>query len=262
VIKTFWPGVALAALLVQPAVAATPRAQAPAWVVVPGQQGCRTDIELTGMSGKGVAAALVSDGDGVNLVFPKADAPEQAFLPIRVDHKPYSNLVLKLADGRSAAIQLSDEALNALRKGGALQIGWLADEPVQIALAGSDQAISDLRTCGAQVAERYRAKESARMAAAAKAEADTRAQAVADEQLAAAKAQKAAAEAERERASAEADRLRAEADAARDRAEQQQVRAETDSYPRGYRDDAYDPRRQDPDDAYDPRYAPYPCRRW
>lgn len=226
---------------------------------MPGADSCRTDIELTGASGRTFPAALASDGEQVSLVFSKADAPKQAFLPIRIDHKPYSNLVLREDEGRSAVIRLSQDALAALRKGLVLQIGWLADEPVAVGLTGSDQAITDLRTCGAQVAERFRAEEADRRETAARADSEERARAVADEQLAAAKAQKAAAEAERERAAAEAERLRAETDAVRDRAQQQARAAE---YPYARDNEAYEPRESYQPDPYADRYAPWPYRRW
>jgi hypothetical protein len=257
-IKVIVSGAAAAALLGSsaPAAAAT-HLEAPAWVVVPDAKVCRTEIELTGASGRTFPAAFTSDGEQVSLVFAKADAPQQAFLPIRIDHKPFSNLMVRQDDGKSAAIQLSPEAQWALRKGSALQIGWLGDEPVEIGLAGSDQAITDLKTCGAQVAERFRADEAERREAAARAESEARAQALADEQLAAVRAQKAAAEAERERAAAEARKLSAEAEAAR----QEQARADADPYARD--GEAY----SDPSDRYQPdpyagRYDPWPYRRW
>ena len=258
-VKAIWLGVAAAALLSSSSAAAPPRAETPAWVVVPGTRDCRTEIELTAASGAAAPAAFVSDGDGVDLVFAKADAPEQAFLPIRIDRKPYSNLVLRQADGRSAAIRLSAESLAALRKGGALQIGWLAQEPVEVSLAGSDQGLADLRTCGAQVAERFRARETARREAAVRADAETRAKAISDEQLATAKAQTAAAEAERARAAAEAERLRAEAETTRERA-QEQARAE--AYPYAGREEREYPRDRYQADPYADRYEPYPYRRW
>jgi DNA segregation ATPase FtsK/SpoIIIE-like protein len=274
VIKVLLSGVAAAALLapslwVSSARAAV-RAEAPAWIIAPGAETCRTELELTAASGAVATAALVSDGEAVDLVFVKADAPERAFLPIRVDHRPFANLVTRPAEAKSATMELSPETLTALKKGAALQIGWLADEPVQVGLAGSDQALADLRTCGAQVAERHHAQQAAERDAQVHAEAEARAQAIADEQLAAARAQKAAAEAETQRNAAEAERLRAAADAERQRAQaeaervraQQQAQAESYPYAR-VRDDPEDPR-----DAYDPpdpytRYdPPTPYRRW
>jgi len=263
VIKLVLSGVAAATLLAGPAAAApataAARLDAPAWIIVPGADTCRTELELTGASGATAAAALISDGQDVDLVFTKADTPKRAFLPIRVDHKPFANLVLRQPDGKSATMQLSAETLAAVRKGGALQIGWLADEPVQVGLAGSDQALADLRTCGAQVAERYRAQAAAQREAQARAEAEARSQALADEQLAAAKAQRAAAEAEAQRNAAEAERLQAEAQAAR-AAAQQQARIDNDPYARAG-DYPQDPRDSYPPDPYR-RDDPQPYRRW
>lgn len=280
-IKAVFAGAAAAALLTTPATAA-PRpkplaeslAESPAWVISPGTDDCRTELELTGGDGVAVSAALVSNGQDVDLVFAKADAPGRAFLPIRVDHKPYANLVLRDAGGKSAAMRLSADTLAALRKGGVLQIGWLADAPVQVGLAGSDQALTDLQTCGAQVAQRFHDQQAAQQAAQARADAEARAQALADEQLAAVKAQKEAAEAETRRSAAETDRLRAAAEAERQRAQAEaEQQAQTDSYP--YRRAGTYP--DDPRDAYAPdpyptdqpyqQYAPYqqpqyPYRRW
>jgi DNA segregation ATPase FtsK/SpoIIIE-like protein len=274
VIKVLLSALAAAGLLAPSASAssahAAARLEAPAWIIVPGAETCRTELELAAASGAVAPAALVSDGEAVDLVFVKADAPERAFLPIRVDHRPFANLVTRQAGARSATMQLSPETLAAMKKGAALQIGWLADEPVQVGLAGSDQALTDLRTCGAQVAGRHRAQQAAEREAQARTEAETRAQAIADEQLAAARAQKAAAEAETQRNTAEAERLRAAAEAERQRAQaeaervraQQQAQAESYPYAR-VRDDPEDPR-----DAYDspdpyPRYdPPTPYRRW
>jgi hypothetical protein len=274
VIKVLLVGAAAAGLLASQAAAASAarRPDAPAWVIAPGTDNCRTELEFTGVSGVAVPASLVSNGEDVDLVVAKADAPERAFLPIRIDHKPFANLMMRQADGKTAAIQLSAETLTALGKGGALQIGWLADEPVQIGLAGSEQALADLRTCGAQVAQRFRDQQAARQAVQLRADAEARAQALADEQLAVVRAQKAAAEAEAQRNTAEAERLQAaadadrqraqaEAEAARQRAEQQ---AQADSYPyqraRDYPDDSRDSYyAPDPYPAYQP---PNPYRRW
>jgi len=270
VIKAVLSGAVAAALLVPTAGAtAAPRAEALAWIIAPGTQNCRIELELAGASGATVQAALVSDGDDVHLVFAKADAPERAFLPIRIDHKPFANLVLRQAGGKTTVMQFSAETLAALRKGGALQIGWLADEPVQIGLAGSDQALTDLRTCGLQVSERFRADQAIKREARERTEAQARAQAIADEQLAAAKAQKAAAEAETERNAAEAESLRAAANAERQRAqaearERAQQQARADRYPYARADDYVEYPRDSyyPPDPYN-RYAPpAPYRRW
>lgn len=268
-IKVLVAGAAAAALLAsQPAAAAaTARPQPPAWVIAPGTDNCRTDLELGGLDGATVQAALVSDGDAVDLVFARSDAPERAFLPIRIDHKPFANLVVRQPDGKGSAMRLSADTLEALRKGGVLQIGWLADEPVQIGLAGSDQALADLRTCGAQVARRFQDQQAARQAAQEHAAAEARAQALADEQLAAVKAQKEAAEAETRRNAADAERLQAAAEAARRQAQAEaEQQAEAESYP--YRRAQSYPEDQRDQYAPDPYYQPYqpyqppPYRRW
>jgi hypothetical protein len=269
VLKALLPGAAAAALLASSAAAAA-RSEAPAWVVTPATDTCRTEVELTGSSGAVAPVALVSNGDTVELVFAKADAPERAFLPVRVDHKPYPNLVLRQADGKSAAMQLSAETLTALRKGASLQISWLADEPVQTSLAGSEQGLADLRTCGAQVARRFRDGQAAERDAQDRAAAEARAKALADEQLAAAKAQKDAAEAEAQRSSAEADQLRAQAEAERQRAQaeadaaaraREEEQAQADDAPDYPRPQPYSPA---PRGYYsqDPYYPPQPYRGW
>jgi hypothetical protein len=264
VIKALLLGAAAASLVGLAARAGEPLA----WVVTPAAEACHAELELTGASGAITSVTLVSDGDAVQLVFPRSDAPERAFLPIRIDHKPFPNLVLRQSDGKSAAMQLSPETLAALGKGRALQIGWLTDEPVQAPLTGSEQALADLRTCGAQVAHRFRDQQAAERDAQTRADAEARAQALASEQLAAVRAQKKAAEAEARRNAADAERLQAEA--ARQRAEAEAAREENDQqeqagpYPyaqaRGYAPDpraAYDPR--DPYAAYG--YPP-PYRGW
>ena len=266
-IKALSAAAATATLLTSQAAAApAARPEAPAWVIAPGADGCRTELELAG-DGVAVPAALVSNGNDVDLVFAKPDAPERAFLPIRIDHKPYANLVMREADGKTAAMRLSAETLSALRKGGVLQIGWLADAPVQIGLAGSEQALADLRICGAQVAQSFRDRQAAQQAAQERADAEGRAQALADEQLAAVKAQKEAAEAEAQRSAAETERLRAAAEADRQRAQAEaEQQAQADSYPyrraRTYPDDPRDDYAPDPyqnDQTYQPQY---PYRRW
>ncbi len=194
---------------------------APSWIITPTADACHTEIDLLGRSGAMARVSLVSDGQHVGLVFTKDSAPERAFLPLRVNLKPYANLVLRTGGGKSAEMILSDETLAAIRKGGTLQIGWLADEPVGAPLAGSGEGLANLKTCGAQVAAEHRALLSARAQAQAAAEADQRAKAVADEQLALVAAQRAAAEAERDRqqAAAQAETLRAQREQALAQAE-------------------------------------------
>jgi hypothetical protein len=261
VIKALLSGAAAAALLTSSAAAA--RRELPAWVITPAADSCRTELELSGTSGEDAPVALVSDGETVSLVFPKADAPERAFLPIRVDHKPYANLVLRQAGGKTAAMQLSAETLAAMRKGRALQIGWLAQEPVETELSGSEQGLADLRTCGAQVARRFHAQQAAEHEAQADAAAEARAKAIADEQLATARAQKKAAESEARRNAAETERLRAQAEAERQRAQAEaeaaaQERDEEQAQAAGY---PYPQWRGYPDPR-DPYYQPSPYRGW
>jgi hypothetical protein len=194
-----------------------------AWIVTPGEAVCRTEIDLVSRSGATVPIQLQSDGQQVALLFAKDDIPASAFLPIRIDQKPFANLVQRSVDGKSATMVLSDATLAALRRGTILQVAWLTDEIVKASLGGSEQGVVDLRTCGAQVAGQHRARVAAQQEQQARAEADARAKAVADEQLATARAQTAAAEAERQRVAAEA--LRASADADRLSAEADRQRA-------------------------------------
>jgi hypothetical protein len=202
------------------------RLDAPDWVITPGDAVCRTELELTGRSGAVSPVALVSDGAQVLLRFAMEVPPERAFLPIRIDQKAYANLVLRSDNPKVAEMGLSDETLAAMRKGTALQIAWLSEESVRTSLAGASQGLADLRTCGAQVAAQHRARIAAQDEARAHAAQEARAKAVADEQLAAARAQTASAEAERQRLRAEADRAMAEAERAR--AEVQRLRAFAD----------------------------------
>ena len=268
-IKLF-PAAALASALLCPAAALAGRAEAPAWIVTPASDSCRTELELVGASGRVVAAALVSDGRGVQLVFDKPDAPERAFLPIRIDRRPYSNLVLRQAGGRAAVVQLGPETVAALRKGSLLQIGWLSGEPAETRLTGSEQGVADLKACGAQVAARLHEQQAAERETQARNDAEARARALSEEQLAAAKAQTAAAEAEARRSEAEAARLQAaaeadrarvqaEADAARQRAEDQ---ARSEAWPYARAGGYADPRNDYPQDSYgyEPPSSPY--RRW
>ncbi|MDB5434709.1 MAG: hypothetical protein JWR47_966 [Phenylobacterium sp.] len=199
--------------------------EASAWAITPEDAACHTDLELVARSGAVAPVALVSDGERVMLRFTREGVPSQAFLPIRIDRKPFANLVQRTGEEGLAVMGLSDETLSALRHGKTLQIAWLSDEAVSASLAGAGQGIADLKTCGAQVAGRRRAREAELEAQRARTQADARAVAVADEQLAAARAQTAAAEAVRQRAAAETEEMaaqaeqdRAMADAARRRA--------------------------------------------
>jgi hypothetical protein len=215
-----------AAALAGSAAAAPAQPQALAWIATPDEEGCHTEIELSGRSGQTAQVALVSDGAHVVLRFTKDELPKRAFLAIDVDRKPYSNLLLRLDDPKAGAMTLSDETLNALRKGGTLLIAWLADEPMSASLAGSEQGINDLRVCGAQVSAELAAKEEAE----ARTQAETRAKQLADEQLAVVRAQKEAAQAQaeqlrRQQAEADAQRQREAAEAQRQADEAQQQRA-------------------------------------
>jgi len=195
---------------------------ASAWAITPEDAACHTDLELVSRSGAVAPIALISDGEHVALRFAKEGMPGEAFLPIRIDGKPYSNLVQRTGEEGLAVMNLSDETLAALRHGKILQVAWLADEAVSASLAGASQGIVDLRSCGVQVAGQHRVREAELDVQ----RAEARAKAVADEQLAAARAQTAAAEAERQRVAAETERARAQAEALSAQAEQQRAVAE------------------------------------
>jgi DNA segregation ATPase FtsK/SpoIIIE-like protein len=216
--KGWISGVILAGLLAGPATAASWSSEPTAWIVSPGEDSCRVDIDLAGRSGAQAEISLYSDGDRVTLRFGKDGLPERAFLPIRIDQKPFSNLSQRTQDPKVGVITLSEESLAALRKGRTLQIAWLTDETLSAALAGSERGLADLRTCGAQVAADHRARLAAEQLAQSQAQADARTKALADEQLAVVQAQRRAAKAESQRVAAEAERLHAEADAQRQRA--------------------------------------------
>jgi hypothetical protein len=235
--------------------------EASAWAITPEDAACHTDLELVARSGAVAPIALISDGQRVSLRFAMEGVPSQAFLPIRVDGRPYANLVQRVGEEGVAVMGLSDETLTALRHGKTLQIAWLADEAVSASLAGAGQGIADLRTCGAQVAGQHRVRETELEAQRTRAQADARAQALANEQLAAARAQTAAAEAERQRVTAEAEELAAQAAQQRAMAEQERQRTLADQYrpPRPY---YYDDRQPAPAPAYAPwgYYRPYDPR--
>jgi len=202
-----WAGVVSAAP--NPSV---PRLETQAWIVVPGDASCRTELELTSRSGAVSPVAMISDGGQVSLRFAMEEVAERAFLPIRIDQKAYANLVQRGDVEKVAVMTLSDETLGAMRKGGTLQIAWLSEEAVRASLAGAAQGITDLRTCGAQVSSEHRARRAAQDEARARAAQEASAKALADEQLATARAKTAAAEAERQRLRAQADQAQAEAD--------------------------------------------------
>ena len=139
--------------------AAAGAAWAAPWVIAPEDASCRTDLELTARSEAVTPMTLSSDGDRVTLRFAMETLAERAFLPIRIDQKAYANLVLRGDGPGQAVMTLSEETLAALRHGKTLQIAWLSGEAVHTTLGGAAQGVADLRTCGAQVAARYRAQQ-------------------------------------------------------------------------------------------------------
>jgi hypothetical protein len=200
--------------------------EASAWAITPEDAACHTDLDLVSRSGAIAPVALISDGEHVALRFTRQGVPSQAFLPIRVDGKAYANLVQRVGEEGVAMMNLSDETLAALRRGKTLQVAWLSDEAVSGSLAGASQGIADLKTCGAQVAGQHRAREAELDAQRERTQAEARAKAVADEQLATARAQTAAAEAERQRVAAEAQRAQAQAEELAAKAVQERAYAE------------------------------------
>jgi hypothetical protein len=237
--------------------------EAPAWAIAPENGACHTDLELTSRSGAVAPVALVSDGEHVILRFAKEGAPAEAFLPIRIDQKPYANLVQRVGDEGVALMRLSDETLGALKRGRTLQIAWLSDEAVSGSLAGAAQGIADLRTCGAQVAAELRSHLAQLEAQRSHAAAEARAKALADEQLRAVRAQTAAAQAERDRLAAETRKANVEAEALAARAEQNQAYADQErarqlqvQRERAYAQQYYY-RDRPPPDPYTSYYRPY-----
>jgi hypothetical protein len=261
VIKAIAGGALLVALL--SASTAQARPPAPAWIVSPGEAGCSAQLELQGRSGGVTPVTIESDGRIVSLRFSKDGLPSRAFLPIRIDKARFSNLMLRGDDGTGELV-LSEEAEAALRRGGVLDIAWLADEPRSVSLDGSDQGLADLRTCGAQAAARHEERRAADVAAQERAKADARARALNEAQLAAVQAQAAAAEAQRQQA--EAQRQQAEASAERERraAAQADARAYEEERRQAYeeaRRRAYE-RRYDDEDGAGWAPAPWPPARW
>lgn len=249
-IRSIIGGAAAAALLSNSALSAPPRnaaashSPAPAWLVTPTETGCRVDLELVARSGAVTPVTLNSDGQVSSLKFFKQDLPARAFLPIRIDARRFSNLMLR-GDGGAGELILSEETEAAVRRGGTLGIAWLADEPLTASLSGSEQGLSDLKVCGAQIAVRHRDRMAAETAARERADADARARALNDAQLAAVRAQTAAAEAQRRQVEESAERQR--------RLEAQaQERAYAEARQRAYQDErrrAYEgaPREDDED---------------
>jgi len=214
----------VAAAVAGPALAAN--LETASWAITPEDAACHTDLELVSRSGAVAPIALISDGEHVSLRFAKEGVASRAFLPLRVDGRPFSNLVQRTGEEGVAVMNLSDETLAAMRHGKALQVAWLTEEAVSGSLAGAGQGLADLKTCGAQVAGQHRAREAELDAQRARSLADARAKAVADEQLATARAQTAAAEAERQRVAAEAQRASAEAEELAAQAVQQRAMAQ------------------------------------
>jgi hypothetical protein len=259
------PGGALLALVgvavAGPSIAAN--LEAPAWAIAPEDAACHMEFELTSRSGAIAPVALVSDGYRVALRFAKMGLPAEAFLPIRIDGRPFSNLVQRTGQEGVALMGLSDETLSAMRHGKTLQIAWLSEEAVSGSLAGAAQGISDLKTCGAQVAADHRSREAELEASRARQAAEARAKAVSDEQLKAARAQTAAADAERQRVAAlarkttaEADELTAQAEQQRAYAEAERQRSAEDARRRAIAQQYYDQDRGPPPPSYG-YYRPY-----
>lgn len=249
-IKAIAGGAVTAALLFSPhhAAAAQPARPPLPWVILPGDGACRVELSLTGASGGVTPLTLSSDGATVVLRFVKPDLPARAFLPIRIDRARYANLVSRSGDG-AAEMLLSDESLAALRKGGALDVAWLAEEPRSASLAGSELGLDDLRTCGRQAAERQRNRLAAERAEQDRADAEARAREIAEAQVAAARAQAAAADAQRQAAQEAAERQK-RIEAAT------QERLDREARDRAYQD-ARRPTYQDPDEDEE-RWAPPP----
>lgn len=198
-----------------------------AWIVTPADAACFTEIELVGRSGAPVEVRLESDGQTVAMRFAKEGSPARAFLPIRVDQKPYANLMQRTDDAKGAVMVLSEQTQQAMRRGKMLQIAWLADEPLAGSLAGSEQGVTDLKTCGAQVYAQHRERLLDQAEQQARAASEARAKVLADEQLAAVRAQTAAADAERQRQAAEARAAQAQADRLAAETARQQALAES-----------------------------------
>lgn len=251
--------VAVALLSVANSTAAAAASPAPPWVVLPTDTGCRVDLELTGSSGGVTPVSLISDGQLVSLRFFKADLPARAFLPIRIDKQRYSNLMLRGTDG-SGELVLTEETEAAMKRGGTLGVAWLSEEPLSAPLAGSERGLRDLRTCGAQAATRHRSQAATELAARDRAEAEERARALNEAQLAQIKAQTAAADAQRRQVEAAAERQRQEDAAVQERAyaDARQQAYEDDrrrAYEEAQRRRAYYGYYDDEDDA---RWAPPP----
>lgn len=230
------------------------------WIVTPGESSCRTDFELVGRSGAVTPVSMTSDGQVISLKVVKEGLAERAFLPLRIDQKRFSSLMLRTADPTVGELVLSEETEAALRKGSTLAIAWLGDEPLSVSLAGSEQGLNDLKVCGAQMASQARLNAATAAQNRAKAEAEAHAQAIANAQLQTARAQQAAAEAERQRIEDSAERQRrAELDAERQR--RMEAEAEARAYAQQQRQLEYDAdlaRRRAYEEAQRRYYEPAP----
>lgn len=224
------------------------------WIVTPDEDSCHTDIELLGKSNEPSSIALASDGQQLSLRFAKDELPKRAFLAIDIDKKPYSNLLTRLESPKVGVMVLSDETVAAMKRGGTLLIAWLADEPVSARLAGSDQGIADLKTCGAQVSAQHRANLAARQEAEARTAADARAKRLADEQVALVRAQKEEAQAQAAKLAQETRQAQADADAQRQQAYEEQRRQAAEQQRQEYLRRYYGQQPQYPPSAY---YRPY-----
>lgn len=226
-----------------------------AWVISPAEGVCRTDLELAGRSGAVSPVQLVSDGERLSLRFARENLPEQAFLAVRIDQKRFSNLMTRTADPAVGEMTLSPETEAALRKGSSLDIAWLAAEPVGASLSGSEQGVTDLRTCGAQAASRARVQQAAQAAEAQRAADEAHRRAVAEAELQAARAQAQAAEAERQRLVDEAERRRELEDARR---QQAAYEAQRQAFEEAERRRAWEPEPE----PYRPAPPPWAWRRY
>lgn len=232
--------------------------EAPAWAIAPEDGACRTDLELVSRSGAVSPVSLVSDGEHVILRFAKEGVAAEAFLPIRIDQRPYSNLVQRTGEEGVALMSLSDETVAALRRGKSLGVAWLGEEAVSGSIAGANQGIADLKTCGAQVAGQRRVHEADLDAQRARQAQEARAKALADEQLAAVRAQRASAEAATRKANAEAEALSAQAEQNRAYAEQVREREQQAERERAYAQQYYYRDRAPAPDPYYSRPYYYP----
>lgn len=231
------------------------------WVIIPAEASCHTQFELVGRSGAVTPVTMTSDGEIISLKVVKEGLAERAFLPLRVDQKRYSSLMIRTADPVVGELVLSQETEAAIRKGSVLAVAWLGEEPLSVSLSGSEQGLNDLKVCGAQMASQARTRAVTAAQQKAKAEADAHAQAIATAQLQTARAQQAAAEAERHRVEEATEReRRAELEAERQR--RMEAEAEARAYAQQQRQAEYDAevaRRRAYEEAQRRYYEPAPA---